>query len=82
MDTLKNNWSPILTISKVLLSISSLLSDPNPSIAHTPRRFLKLGDPLVRNLAAELIRDPEQYMKTAREWTKKYASKDLFEGKK
>lgn len=31
LDILKKEWSPILTISKVLLSISSLLGDPNPS---------------------------------------------------
>ncbi|KAH0576831.1 Ubiquitin-conjugating enzyme E2 [Spironucleus salmonicida] len=31
LDILKQNWSPVLTISKVLLSICSLLDDPNPS---------------------------------------------------
>ncbi|KAK8794825.1 hypothetical protein WA158_001806 [Blastocystis sp. Blastoise] len=66
LDTLKNNWSPILTISKVLLSISSLLADPNPS------------DPLVKALALELIKNPEQYMETAKEWTEKYASSSLY----
>ena len=30
LDILKNRWSPILTINKVLLSLSSLLSEPNP----------------------------------------------------
>ena len=39
LDILKEEWSPALTISKVLLSISSLLSDCNPN------------DPLVTEIA-------------------------------
>jgi ubiquitin-conjugating enzyme E2 D/E len=30
LDILKEEWSPALSIAKVLLSISSLLTDPNP----------------------------------------------------
>ena len=30
LDILKDNWSPALSISRVLLSLCSLLTDPNP----------------------------------------------------
>jgi len=36
LDILKDQWSPALTISKVLLSLSSLLTDPNPGTCWRP----------------------------------------------
>ncbi|KNB46818.1 ubiquitin conjugating protein [Blastocystis sp. subtype 4] len=66
LDTIKNNWSAALTISKVLLTIMQLLSEPNPA------------DPLVKPIAVEMVNSPETYFKTAQEWTKKYASPDLL----
>ena len=61
LDTLGNNWSPALTIIKVLLSISSLLTDPNPN------------DPLDKEIADIYINDIEKYKKNAREFTIRYA---------
>ena len=49
LDILKDNWSPALTISKVLLSITSLLNDPNPD------------DPLVAPIAQEFLKNRKNH---------------------
>jgi ubiquitin-conjugating enzyme E2 D len=62
LDILKDNWSPALTISKVLLSICSLLDDPNPD------------DPLVMDIAHKYVNNRVLYDCIAREWTNRYAN--------
>jgi ubiquitin-conjugating enzyme E2 D/E len=61
LDILKDNWSPALTISKVLLSICSLMDDPNPN------------DPLVPDIAQLLVKDKARHNEIARAWTRDYA---------
>jgi ubiquitin-conjugating enzyme E2 D/E len=62
LDILKDQWSPALSIGKVLLSISSLLTDPNPK------------DPLVPEIAHLYETNREKFNQTAREWTLRHAS--------
>lgn len=61
LDTLTTNWSPALTILKVLLSISSLLTDPNPD------------DPLDKTIADMYLNDIERFKINARNYTIRYA---------
>ena len=62
LDILNKNWSPALTVAKLLLSISSLLSDPNPD------------DPLDIRAAEIYKKNRDEYFQTAKTYTLKYAS--------
>ena len=63
LDILKKNWSPALQIRAVLLSIQSLLNEPNTA------------DPLNEKVNDHWYKDKKDAEKTAKEWTLKYASK-------
>lgn len=63
VDILRTNWSPALSISKILLSISSLLSEPNPD------------DPLMPEIALEYKNNIENFKNIAKTWTTIYAKK-------
>ena len=61
MDILQSQWSPALTICKTLLSISSLLTDPNAD------------DPLDATAGRLYKNDREAYKLKAKEMTQQYA---------
>jgi len=54
-------FAQLTMVSQVLLSICSMLTDPNPD------------DPLVPEIAHVYKTDRPRYEATAREWTRKYA---------
>ena len=57
LDTITTNWTPIMSIGKVLLGICSLLTDPNPD------------DPLEPYIADLYKRDKTEYNNRARIFT-------------
>jgi ubiquitin-conjugating enzyme E2 D/E len=61
LDILKEKWSPALTASSILISICSLLTDPNPD------------SPLMGDIALLYESDRVAYNKKAKEWTVKHA---------
>ncbi|KAM0677548.1 hypothetical protein BDAP_001875 [Binucleata daphniae] len=61
LDILNDNWSPALTIQKVLISLLSWLDDPN------------CRDPLVPEIARLYMNDREEYKLKCKEYVAKYA---------
>lgn len=61
----KGSWSPSLNIEKVLLSIQSLLSEPNPD------------DALMVEISEQFTRNYKQFVTTAKQWTEKYAIQQI-----
>lgn len=63
IDILKSKWSPVLSMSKVIVSLQSLLGDPNPL------------DPLDLESAELFLNDREEFNKKAVLWTRMYSEK-------
>lgn len=64
LDILGSKWSPALSVSKVLISIMSLLADPNPH------------DPMEVSVADVFKGNRALHDKNAREWTKNMPSEE------
>jgi ubiquitin-conjugating enzyme E2 N len=62
MDILKTKWSPALSIQSVLLSIQSLLADPN------------ISDPLDLKIGEHWLKNEREARELAKEMTLKYAT--------
>ncbi|UJR19160.1 hypothetical protein I4U23_022290 [Adineta vaga] len=65
LDILHSQWSPALSIRALLLSISSLITDPN------------LDHGLNREALKYYQTDIQQFEAIASQWTKEYASKEF-----
>ncbi|KAF2718685.1 hypothetical protein K431DRAFT_322260 [Polychaeton citri CBS 116435] len=61
LDTLKEAWSPILTLKSALISLQSLLSSPEPK------------DPQDAEVAVMLLKRPDEFAHVARQWAIRYA---------
>ena len=68
LDILKDTWSPALTMSKVLLSISSLMTDPNPMLYRSDREA---------EIAKLYQGNRAKHDQIAKEWVQKYAKYGL-----
>lgn len=62
-EILKGIWSPQLKVGEVLTILRQMLVEPNVS------------SPLEEEVAKQYTTDRNAYNKTAKEWTKKYATK-------
>ena len=62
IDILKDSWNPLLSVRIILLSICSLLNDPNPK------------DPLVPHIATLYTENRKQFVEEAKTWTTIYAT--------
>ena len=62
LDLLKDQWSPTISMYRIIISIKSLLIEPN------------INDPLNPDVARHYRLDKDGYHRTAKEWVVKFAT--------
>jgi ubiquitin-conjugating enzyme E2 D/E len=75
-DLLEEGWRPVMTIGKLLISIFSILSEP--SLFQKPRSGHSVDPPLSPQIAQQWKDDRMAFDCTVREWTKRYATGEVF----
>ncbi len=65
LDILKDRWSPLLTIGRVLATIRNLLIEPN------------VEDNLEPEIAQQFVENRAQYDRTAADWTRRYSMREV-----
>jgi ubiquitin-conjugating enzyme E2 D/E len=63
LSILKEEWCPVLTVSKILLSLRAFLGSPDPGV----------GVAVMKEIAEECRERMGVYEETAREWTGRFA---------
>lgn len=66
--SLKDQWSPVLTLKSSLISLQSLLQDPVPN------------DPQDAEVAKHFLSDRDGFNQTAKFWTQTYCNPESGEG--
>ncbi|RFU36220.1 hypothetical protein B7463_g146, partial [Scytalidium lignicola] len=64
-DVLENEWGSVWTIHKVVIALASLLASPS------------LDNSVVPEIAAQCMGENDRFERTAREWTQRYATKEI-----
>mmetsp|Transcript_43384 Transcript_43384/g.90869 ORF Transcript_43384/g.90869 Transcript_43384/m.90869 type:complete len:150 (-) Transcript_43384:261-710(-) len=62
LDIVSDSWNPAVSIRQIILSLHTLLTDPNPS------------NPLRPEVAKLLSDDPAAFQEQVRQWVKDFAS--------
>ena len=72
LHIVKDQWSPQITMSKVLQVVNSMLTDPVSGMCGHDRRHAE-HCMLVPDIAAVYMQDYKKFAETAADWTRMYA---------